>query len=196
MDMIGCHIIGRASKYTILKFLDSGGFGRVFSAKDSLGKLVAIKEIRNDGTSFTGNSELEAFRIAKGLENVIQLIDETVYNSVIFIIMEYCDGGTLTKTILNEHGMRMDESKALPYMFQIAKGVYELHTRELVHRDLKPDNIMLTKNGLCKIGDLGLVGKTLADSYSRVVKVQDTIWHPKYLTTKNIQQKLTSFLWD
>lgn len=148
-------------KYEVLEEIAKGGMAQVYKARQlSLGRLVAIKEIK---PAFAANPELvERFkreaRIAANLvhENIVQ-----VYNfgepagGPLFIVMEFVDGLDL-KTILGRHGPLPPRLVAIIGR-EVARALAYAHARGLIHRDVKPGNIMISRRGEVKLMDFGIV---------------------------------------
>ncbi len=147
------------SHYRILERLGGGGMGIVYKAQDlKLDRTVALKFLRPD---LTRDAEARArfiqeAKAASALQHtnicVVHDIDETP-DGQIFIIMEYLEGGTLKKKI--ERGpLKIDE--AIDIALQLGQGLSRAHEHGILHRDVKPANIMVTKDGVAKIVDFGL----------------------------------------
>jgi Tol biopolymer transport system component/predicted Ser/Thr protein kinase len=152
----------RLGPYEILAAIGAGGMGEVYRARDTrLDRIVAIKVAR---TTFSERFEREA-RAAAALNhpNLCQLYDVGPE----FLVMEFVDGAPL----VHVDGPR----KLLDVAVQIADGLSAAHAAHLVHRDLKPDNILVTREGRVKILDFGLAKLTApaADDATRTMGVTD-----------------------
>ena len=103
------------------------------------------------------------------------------------IVMEYCDGTDLEKEIKQQkrRGELFDEAQILDYFTQICLAIKHSHDRKIMHRDIKPQNVFLTRRGICKIGDFGC-SKLLGGTLSRARSVVGT---PSYLSPEIIQSK-------
>jgi serine/threonine protein kinase len=174
-------------KYKIDKVLGSGGFGITYLAYDEkLDRKVAVKEYFPDGIATrTGNKvtmpptldnnenllsfKNEARSIAKlkniGIVSVYDVIEE---NDTVYIVMEYIEGTPFSSLLGN-----IDEKNAVKYMRQIAKAIGSVHAAGLLHQDIKPENIILAKDGSVKIIDFGS---------SRVFAADKTKTYEKILT--------------
>ncbi len=153
-------MIGKSiSHYKILEKIGGGGMGVVYKAQDlKLDRFVALKFLPPHLTS--SNDEKQRFiheaKAASALQHsniyTIHEIDETE-DGQIFICMDYYEGETLDKRI-KEKPLPIEE--ATDIAIQIAQGLAKAHEKEIVHRDIKRANIMLTADGVIKILDFGL----------------------------------------
>jgi len=153
-------MIGKSiSHYKIIEKLGQGGMGIVYKAQDlKLDRFVALKFLPPHLT--TSKEEKQRFiheaKAASALQHnnicAIHEIDETE-DGQIFICMDYYDGDTLDKRI-KEKPLPIEE--AIDIAIQIPQGLAIAHEKEIVHRDAKPANIMLTKEGVVKVLDFGL----------------------------------------
>lgn len=167
--MIGHQIGGR---YRIIQRLGGGGMGVVYQAEDMLlGRDVAIKVLRAhlaEDDAFRHRFEREG-RSAAGLShpNIVQVYDvgETP-EGVPYLVMEYVSGPTLEK-VLAERG-RLPEREAVDVAAQVAAALAEAHRRGVVHRDIKPLNILVRPDGTVKVADFGIAraqsGATLVNT--------------------------------
>jgi eukaryotic-like serine/threonine-protein kinase len=148
----------RIGRFEILGFLGRGGMGDVFRARDpQLLREVAIKVLR---TAFWGEPdrqrrfEQEARAAARlNHPNVVAVHDVGVHDGMAFIVTELLEGETLRERI---NGRPLTPRRSVDYAIQIASGLAAGHDRGLVHRDIKPDNLFVTKDGRVKILDFGL----------------------------------------
>jgi serine/threonine protein kinase/tetratricopeptide (TPR) repeat protein/TolB-like protein len=146
-------------RYEILARLGEGGMGAVYKARDSeLDRLVALKVIRPE---LAGHPDvLRRFKqeliLARQVthKNVIRIFDLGMADGRKFITMDYIDGRDL-KSILTERG-KLPPAEAVPIVQQICRGLEAAHVEGVVHRDLKPQNIMLDANGRVWVMDFGL----------------------------------------
>jgi len=146
-------------RYEILKRLGEGGMGAVYKARDrELERLVALKIIRPD---LAGNPEiLKRFKqeliLARQVthKNVIRIFDLAMADGRKFITMDYVEGRDL-KSVLVEHG-RLQAEEAVPIIQQVCRGLEAAHSEGVVHRDLKPQNIMVDADGRVWVMDFGL----------------------------------------
>ncbi len=147
-------------RYEILAKIAEGGMGTVYKGRDrDSGELVAIKIVP---TSAARNPTLlkrfeREFNAASALDHVhiVRAIEFDGACATPFLVMEFVDGESLGQKLDREG--KLSETEALRIIEQVSKGLYRSHKQGLIHRDIKPDNILLTKDGVAKITDLGLV---------------------------------------
>src|SRR2546425_941242 len=144
--------------YRIIKKLGAGGMGEVYLALDTkLDRKVAIKVLPPDSL-VEENLKKRLLREAKAAAkldhpNICAVYDINEADSLTFIVMQYIEGETLADTIERKP---LQLSDALAIAEQAAEGLAEAHTQGIVHRDIKPHNMMITQRGQLKILDFGL----------------------------------------
>lgn len=146
--------------YRILRLLGRGAMGAVYEAKQiSLDRLVALKTIRGrlaDNASSLARFTREAYAAAQLTHhNVVQIYDFGEDNGKQFFSMEWVKGGPLSE-LVQEKGV-IDPRLAAGYILQAARGLQFAHRNGMVHRDVKPANLLLSDEGVVKVADLGLV---------------------------------------
>src|SRR5215210_7999897 len=166
------------NRYDVVRPLGSGGMGEVYLARDRvLGRDVALKVLRKQ---YAGDSEFaERFkreaRSAASLShpNIVQVYDrgETEDGSS-YIAMEYVPGGTLKEKISSEGPLAAPEAAALGA--QVAEALGAAHDRGMVHRDIKPQNVLLTGKGEAKVADFGIARAGSSVTISRTGSVMGT----------------------
>jgi hypothetical protein len=165
-------------RYDVVRPLGSGGMGEVFLARDRvLGRDVALKVLRKQ---FAGDEEFaerfkrEAMSAASlSHSNIVQVYDrgETEEGSS-YIAMEYVPGGTLKEKITGEGPLVAADAAALGA--QVAEALGAAHERGLVHRDIKPQNVLLTATGRAKVADFGIARAGSSATISRTGSVMGT----------------------
>ena len=145
------------SHYRILRKIGEGGMGSVYQAVDeTLGRMVAIKTISSGRTSEAAQQRfIREARAASALNhpNIITIHEFGSHNGLNFIVMEFLEGVTLSQ-LLAERTLPLDV--VLNYARQMASALGRAHAAGVVHRDLKPGNVMLTNSGVLKLLDFGL----------------------------------------
>src|SRR6185369_11078245 len=152
----------KISHYRILEKLGAGGMGEVYLAEDiKLGRKVAIKVLSQEFT--TNRDRLNRFEqeacAASALNhpNILTIHEVGEDNGAHFIATEYIDGKTLRRHM---SGAALEPREILDIAVQAASALEEAHGAGIVHRDIKPDNIMVRKNGYVKVLDFGLAKLT------------------------------------
>jgi serine/threonine-protein kinase len=145
--------------YRFIKKLGEGSMGAVFQAKQlSMDRMVAIKVLSpkfNRNQKFVERFMREARAVAKlNHINIISGIDVGESNGINYFAMEFVNGPTVISIL--RRGGAIDEKRSLNIAVQVARALEHANKNGLVHRDIKPDNVMITKDGTAKLCDLGL----------------------------------------
>ncbi|XP_024611393.1 serine/threonine-protein kinase Nek5-like isoform X5 [Neophocaena asiaeorientalis asiaeorientalis] len=148
-------------KYDVIKAIGEGAFGKAYLAKEkSDSKHCVIKEINFEKMPIQEKeaSKKEVILLAKMRHpNIVTFFSSFQENNRLFIVMEYCDGGDLMKRIKKQRGVLLSEDQILSWFVQISLGLKHIHDRKILHRDIKTQNIFLSKNGMvAKLGDFGI----------------------------------------
>jgi serine/threonine-protein kinase len=141
-------------KYKILSTIGSGGFGTVFLADDTwIDKKVALKVPHKQNLDF--GELLREPRLLATLShpNIVTILTAEKQESVFFIVMEYVPGETLEEIITREGAL--DMARALDYTCQICNAVDHAHKQGVLHRDLRPSNVLVSDSGMLKVADFG-----------------------------------------
>ncbi len=154
--MIGRIIAGR---YEFVKYLGGGGMSNVYLAKDKiLNRDVAVKVINIP--PYEKEKAVERFErevqntTILSHSNVVNVLDVEEDDNCYYLVMEYIEGPTLKEYLCKEGKLSADE--AVEMTLQILKGIAHAHHHRIIHRDIKPQNILMTKNGTLKILDFGI----------------------------------------
>jgi serine/threonine-protein kinase len=147
------------NRYEIIEPVGAGGMSEVYKARcHVLNRYVAIKVLKSDFSSdvaFVTKFRNEAQAAAKlSHPNIVSVYDVGEENGTYYIVMELVDGITLKEYIL-ENG-RIPYMQAIDFAIQIAQGLEAAHEHHIVHRDIKPQNIILARNGTLKVTDFGI----------------------------------------
>lgn len=155
-------------RYDILEMIAEGGMGTVYKGVNrESGEIVAIKIV--PPTAAKNPTLLKRFEreftAARALDhpNVVKAIEFDASGPTPFLVMEYVDGESLGQRIEREGKLPIDES--IRIISEVAQGLYRAHKQGLIHRDVKPDNILLNSEGKAKLTDLGLV-KEVDDDFN------------------------------
>ena len=141
-------------KYKILSTIDSGGFGTVYLADDTwINKKVALKVPHKQGVDF--GELLREARLLAALDhpNIVGIVTAEKQENVFFIVMDFVPGETLEDILLRDGAL--DVTLALDYTCQICNAVDHAHRQNVLHRDLRPSNILVSENGQLKVADFG-----------------------------------------
>ena len=166
---IGKRLGGR---YDIKELIGVGGMANVYKATDIIeDKIVAVKILKDE---YLSNDEfLRRFRNeSKAIAvlshpNIVKIFDVSLGDGIQYIVMEYVDGLTLKEYIEQQHVLRWKE--AVHFTVQILRALQHAHDKGIVHRDIKPQNIMLLQDGTIKVMDFGIArfarddGRTVTD---------------------------------
>jgi len=147
------------SRYTIIEKIGIGGMAIVYKAKDEkLDRFVTFKVLKEEFCSdpeFIKKFTVEATAAAKlNHPNIVRVYDFGNDGMVYYIVMEYIDGCTL-KELINKNAPFSNE-EAVAIASQIASGLEHAHNNNIIHRDIKPQNILVTKDGTIKVTDFGI----------------------------------------
>ena len=148
-----------ADRYEILSKIGAGGMSDVYKAKDHvLGRFVAIKVLKtefSEDVNFVSKFRTEA-QSAAGLEhpNIVNIYDVGSDSNIHYIVMENVEGVTL-KTYIEKKG-QLNPKEALSIAIQVGRGIEAAHKKNIIHRDIKPQNIMISTDGKVKVTDFGI----------------------------------------
>ena len=148
-----------ADRYEIVGKIGAGGMSDVYKAKDhTLGRFVAIKVLKpefSEDVNFVTKFRTEA-QSAAGLEhpNIVNIYDVGSENGMHYIVMEYVEGITL-KTYIEKKG-QLSFKEAVSIAIQVGRGIEAAHNKHIVHRDIKPQNIIISTEGKVKVTDFGI----------------------------------------
>ncbi|WP_263373413.1 protein kinase domain-containing protein [Granulicella aggregans] len=189
-------------RYVIQRPIGAGGMGEVFCARDTrLERTVAIKILPRDTANDTGRSRLlNEARAASALNhpNIVALYDictdrTSTGGDVDFLVMEFVDGRTLTEMIA-EAPLSFEQLAALGSQMALALGA--AHGAGIVHRDVKPANIMVTKAQQVKVLDFGIAKVTRSDGTTRLTGVGQIIGTVAYMSPEQTRGEETDFRSD
>jgi len=178
----------------LIEKIGQGGMGTVWKAvQKSLNRTVAIKVLAphlvNDA-KYLERFDREIHAAAKLTHpNIVQIFEASHIGDLYYFVMEYVEGRPLRRRLL-EMG-RMAERESFRVAQQIANALdYAWNTARLIHRDIKPDNILLTRNGDAKLTDLGLVKTAFSEEDEEMMKSGMTVGTPNYMSPEQAQGDL------
>jgi serine/threonine protein kinase len=159
-------VLQTIGNYDLLEKIAEGGMGTVYRGRDrTTGQMVAIKVVP---PAMARNPVLlkrfeQEFRAASILDhpNIVRGIDYGTSGLSPYLVMEFVEGESLGQRLEREG--KLGEKEAIRIIAQVAQGLHRAHKQGLVHRDVKPDNIMVTPEGMAKLADLGLVKEMETD---------------------------------
>jgi Tol biopolymer transport system component/predicted Ser/Thr protein kinase len=194
-------MIGRTiSHYKIIDKLGEGGMGTVYKAEDTrLERLVALKFL----PYFAAQDETEKARFIQEAKaaaklshaNIAQVHEIGEEDGRLYIVMEYVPGGSLRDILDEAKGRSLQLDKVLAWVQQTAEGLAEAHSHGIIHRDIKPDNLMLTEKGQIKIADFGLARLETATRLTASGTTLGTVNYmsPELITGKDVDHRSDLF---
>ncbi|KAM9579286.1 serine/threonine-protein kinase Nek1 isoform 7-T9 [Guaruba guarouba] len=176
-------------KYIKVRKIGEGSFGKAFlvKAKEN-GQQYVIKEIN---ISKMSNKEREESRREVAVlanmkhPNIVLYRESFEENGCLYIVMDYCEGGDLFKKINAQKGILFSEDQILDWFVQICLALKHIHDRKILHRDIKSQNIFLTKDGTIQLGDFGIA--RVLNSTAELART--CIGTPYYLSPEICQNK-------
>jgi hypothetical protein len=181
--------------FVVVETLGVGGMGTVYKARDThLDRFVALKVLRRDlggEEDYSARLQQEA-RIAAAVNhpNVVQVFDSGTDHDQFYVVMELVDRGSLDDLMALQP--RLTEKQVLETGIQVAKGLRAAHRRGLIHRDVKPANIMFVDEYAAKIGDFGL-----ASTATQRWETDRVIWGtPHYVSPERLNNQPEDFRSD
>jgi len=178
-------------RYHVESLLGSGGMGKVYKARDrELERIVAIKVLRPD--LMTDSMALQRFKhellLASSIShpNILRIHDLGEYKGIKFISMAYVDGGDLTQVLRKEGRLPLD--RVLNIMRQLAAALAAAHGVNVVHRDLKPQNILMGSADHIYVTDFG-IAKTLESDRTSVTRTGAVLGTPLYMSPEQVEGK-------
>ncbi len=178
-SIIGKQIAG----YQVMELVGRGAMGAVYKGRQlSLGRVVALKILAPhlaENEEYVARFRREARSIAQvNHPNILQVHDVGTENDLHYIVMEFIDGRTLTAMLERDRGF-LEWRVACDYMIQAARGLAGAAQVNIIHRDVKPDNLMITSGGVIKVSDFGLAKDITAVELTSTGDVMGT---PAYMS--------------
>jgi serine/threonine protein kinase len=161
-------VLSAVGNYDLLEKIAEGGMGAIYRGRHrETGQIVAIKIMPSHMAT---NPVLlkrfeQEFRAASRLDhpNIVRALDYGDNGNMPYLVMEFVEGKSLGQLLEDKDDHRLPEQEAIKIIAQVAQGLHRAHKQNLVHRDVKPDNILVTSDGVAKLADLGLVKETDTD---------------------------------
>jgi serine/threonine protein kinase len=177
----------RFGDYEILEELGSGGMGKVYRAKDlTLERLVAVKMLAHQFSTDQAFVQrfLKEARAAARLNhpNIVQIYDFGCVDNVYYLAMEFVDGHSLGTYLRRGH---FSETESIQIIRHACRALSVAHADGIVHRDIKPDNMMLTSRGEVKLVDLGIAKRV--DEEQSLTQTGQAIGTPHYISPEQIR---------
>jgi len=182
------------NRYRIERVVGIGGMAVVFKATDLLmRRIVAVKILKDEISSDTESVKRfanESRTIAMlSHQNIVNVYDCSVRDNVKYIVMEYVEGITLKNYMQHREVLNLRE--IISYTTQILRALAHAHEKGIVHRDIKPQNIMLLKNGIIKVMDFGIAKRPNAETVTMTDKAIGTVYYisPEQVTGGDIDAR-------
>ncbi len=180
-------VIETVGRYEIIEELGRGAMGVVYKAKDpTIGRTVALKTLRLDVHGLDAAEMVRRFqneaRAAGVLShpNIVTIYDAGECDGIFYIAMEFIQGTTLHEQLAEQHILPTED--VIGYSRQICKGLDYAHSHGIVHRDVKPANIMITANGTVKIMDFGI-----AKAGGSMTSTGQVLGTPNYMAPEQVK---------
>ena len=175
-----------AGKYICTHRIGKGGMGTVYKATQiALNRIVAVKILKEDLASddeFRARFDQEAKIIAQlNHPNIVSIIDHVPYNHTYCIVMEYVDGVSFQSII--DAKAPLPDTQVASIGAQVARALKSAHDKGIVHRDVKPDNLLITSTGLVKVTDFGIARQ---DNSSLKTQTGVSLGTPKFMSPEQV----------
>jgi serine/threonine protein kinase len=185
--------IPMTSRYEFQKPIGTGGMGTVYKALDRrTGQLVAIKVLRykESDNPILHQRNIREFRAASELEhpNIVRAISFETVDDINFVVYELVEGGSLCDRL--DNCRRFSESEAVRIITQIGQALEYAHSRGVVHRDVKPDNILILPDGRAKLTDFGLA-KTIDSHEDNLTRPLSGLGTPQFMAPEQFSDAKT-----
>ena len=176
-------------KYRVVQKVGEGGMGAIFKVKkQGSDRVVALKLLSREVSKlkdWRARFQREA-KVAINLDhpNIVRGIEIGQEKDRFYYVMEFIEGANLSDLIHNQGAV--PEPRALEWMIQLAEGIDYIDSKKLVHRDIKPDNIIVTPQGVAKLTDLGLA-KSIAANSPQITATGTAVGTPGYMSPEQIR---------
>ena len=175
----------RIGKYEILDTIGTGGFGSVYLAQDiMIGKKVALKVPHKQGEDMEKLLQEPRMLATLNHSHIVSVITAEMQKDIFYIVMEYIDGYSLEQYLRREG--KIESGVALSWFLKLADALVYAHSKNVIHRDIRPANVLISHEGDIKLADLGtsrfLEGNRFAST---------RIGSPPYMAPEHFQGKAT-----
>ncbi|GAM22199.1 hypothetical protein SAMD00019534_053740 [Acytostelium subglobosum LB1] len=183
-------------KYSMIKQIGSGSYGDVFLVRNNVDKKQYVQKriFLKEGEKQTKET-MQEVRLLSDLRhpNIVEFYESFLHDKQhLCIIMAFCEGGDLFSTLKARNKDHLDERQVLDWFVQISLALLYMHQKKVIHRDLKTQNIFLTKRGIVKLGDFGI--SRVLDSSMDMAKTM--IGTPYYMSPEVFENKAYDFKSD
>lgn len=160
------------SRYEVVRKIGQGGFGAVYLVSDREMKIekalkVIPESMSNDKEAMENLKSEASVMVRLNHPNIVRVYDLHTIGPVKYIDMEYVEGQSLAELKLKQTDKRFAASEALPLLLAVAQGLEYAHSKGVLHRDIKPQNVLVDKDGAVKLMDFG-ISETMRTSMSRL----------------------------
>jgi serine/threonine-protein kinase len=173
-----------AGRYRVLDRLGSGGMATVYLAEDKrLGRKVAVKRLHSDSPEDAAQRFTREAKVGASLShpNLVTVFDTGADDDGVLIVMEYVEGETLAALMKRE---RIPSERAISIIRQVAAALDHAHHAGVIHRDVKPANILITPDGKAKLVDLGIA---TASERTQITAVGTVLGTPSYMAPEQLE---------
>ena len=174
-----------ADRYRVVRRLGAGGMATVFLAEDErLGRQVAVKRLHADSPEDMARRFDREARLGASLNhpNLVMVFDTVVDPEGVLIVMEYVDGPSLSAALKSG---ALARDRALGVIREIAAALDQVHGQGIVHRDVKPANILLAERGQAKLADLGIA--FAAEAATHITRTGTVLGTPSYMAPEQLE---------
>lgn len=175
------------NRYEIIELIGQGGMATVYKALDrKLGRMVAVKilkpEMRED-SDYRRRFHAESEAVARlSHPNIINVFDVSARDDTDYFVMELIDGITLKQYMTQR--VRLSPKEVIHFTVQILKGLEHAHAKNIVHRDVKPQNVMILRDGTVKVADFGIARMTESE---RATLTKDALGSVHYISPEQVR---------
>ncbi len=168
-------------RYKVLSVIGEGGMAVVFKARDlTTDRIVAVK-VLNEACDTDGHAVKRFLNESKAIamlshENIVKIYDVSVGRELKYIVMEHVDGETL-KSYMDKKNRKLSFEESLGFVEQILLALEHAHSKGVIHRDIKPHNMLVLKNGFLKVTDFGIAKTPSGDTISLTDKALGTVYY-------------------